>query len=106
MTMAEFNAIYILIIRGDILNEDEDIIITADSKSLIRDIATTKLANCPTFLREYTRYCRQFAQENPLLQPHSYRTWLMNMIEADELCGVQIMSRVIVTAENFASIKF
>ena len=99
--------VYVLSILGNVIDEDEDIIIVTETENLAINIAAQKLACVKsTFLRQYGKWCAKRAEEFPSLSPLSYFSWLENAIVAGDIAGVKITARPVVTYDNVNSLEF
>lgn len=95
---------YVLRIVGslldDISDDAEDYVIVAETKNLAINIALTKLVCAKAYINLYKRYCGQRAIDFPTLAPLSYNDWLADAIAKDELNGVTITEKLLITYDN------
>lgn len=96
--------VYVLRIFCDLLNDEDTLIMVAETKDLAIEIALVKLIENKAFIREYIRYCGKHAEEFPTLPPLSYNDWLADAIAKDELNGVTITPRPLVTYANVSDL--
>lgn len=98
------NYVYVLRIFCDLINEEDTLIMVTETENLAIEIALTKLIENKAFIREYIRYCGKHAEESPTLPPLSYNDWLADAFAKDELYGVTITPRPLVTYTNVSDL--
>lgn len=98
--------VYVLRIFSDLINEDDSLVMVTETENLAISIATTKIIENKAFIREYARYCEKRAEDFPILPPLSYNDWLESAIARDELNGVTITPKTLVTYENVMDTAF
>ena len=100
--------IYILTILGELLNEEDDVIVAVEAKNLAINIATHRIkkANNVGLIRQYSKYCGKLATERPTVYPASYDEWLNFSIGDNTLMGVSIVEKTLVTYDNVNEIMF
>ena len=98
--------VYVLVIAGSILNDDEDdFVVVTETKNLAINIAVQKLGKS-TFTRQYGKWCAKRAEEFPSLPPLSYFDWLESSIANDDIAGITITPKFFVTYDNVDKIDF
>ena len=100
------NLVYVLCIFCELINEEDTLLIVTETEDLAIEIAVTKLIENKAFIHEYTRYCGKRAEDFPTLPPLSYNDWLADAIAKDNLNGVTITSKPLVTYDNAMDIVF
>ena len=102
--------VYVLRIVGSLLDgldeDSEDYVIVTENKNLAINIALTKLVCAKAHLGSYQRYCRNRAIDFPTLSPMSYNNWLADAIIKDDLNGVTIEPKALVTDDNVKELVF
>lgn len=98
--------VYVLRIFCDLINEEDTLVIITETENLAINIATTKLIENRAFIREYAKYCGKRAEEFPTLSPLSYNDWLADAIIKDELNGVTITPKTLITYDNVSDLVF
>lgn len=94
--------VYILTILGELLNEEENFIVTVEGEGLAIGIATQRVmrANNVGLIKQYSKYCGRIATECPTAHPSSYDGWIRASIGANTLVGVSIVEKVLITYDN------
>lgn len=94
--------IYILTILGELLNEDEKLIVAVEAENLAINIAAMRVmrANNTGVIRQYSKYCGKLATECPTFHPASFDEWLRTSIGDNTLVGVSIVEKELITYDN------
>jgi hypothetical protein len=71
-----------------------------ETENLAINIAVTKLIANKAFIRAYTKYCGKRAEEISTLRPLSYNDWLIDAVTRNELDGVTITEKILITYDN------
>lgn len=100
--------IYILTIRGELLNEEDDFIVAVEAKNLAINIAAMRVmrANNVGLTRQYSKYCGKLATECPTFHPASFDEWLRTSIGDNTLVGVSIVEKELITYDNVGDLVF
>lgn len=100
--------IYILTILGELLNEEDDVIVAVETEDLAINIAAHRIkkANNVGLIRQYSKYCGKLATECPTVHPASYDKWLNFSICDNTLAGVSIVEKALITYDNVNEIIF
>lgn len=101
------NFVSVLTITGETIHEDNDLVIVTETRALALNIAIDKLLRSETDIaRKYGKYCTKYAKSFPTLRVISFREWLEKSIDCEELEGVTITPKAVVTAEDLDKIAF
>ena len=98
--------VYIIRIFGEFINEEDTLTMVTETKDLAIEIALVKLIENKAFIRDYAKFCGKRAEEFPTLPPLSYNDWLADAIAKDELNGVTITPRPLITYDNVGEMTF